>query len=232
MLPPDGCRFERALKPGGRAKLDSWCLAFRAAKSAPKPRPAETPLPGIGERGRGAGENVGAPLLRWGADASGEEGSGVCQDQAGSEHNAQTAQEITFPWSQARQARIQVSIGIIFGFGPATPDLVRWSEACVTATPATRVIIIVNFSHCFIMCVSPLYVRAPLPALESKQEIANHRRNPTPASKRCQALCARSKPGKGESNVCSRRQSGTFQVGPSSSKRCQAVRHGRSFDVS
>ena len=101
----------------------------------------------------GAGENVGAPLLRWGADASGEEGSGVCQDQAGSEHNAQTAQEITFPWSQARQARTQVSIGIIFGFSPA--DLVRRSEACVTATPATRAIIIVIFSHCFTMCVSP-----------------------------------------------------------------------------
>jgi len=33
-------------------------------KSASKPRPAETPLPGIGERGRGAGENVDAPLLR------------------------------------------------------------------------------------------------------------------------------------------------------------------------
>jgi hypothetical protein len=124
-------------------------------KSASKPRPAETPLPGIGDRGRGAGENVGAPLLRWGTDASGEEGSGVCQDQAGSEHNPQTAQETTFPWSQARQARIQVSIGIIFGFSPATSDLVRWFEACVTATPATRAIIIVSFSHCFTMCVSP-----------------------------------------------------------------------------
>ena len=94
------------------------------------------------------------PYCGGGAGASGEEGSGVCQDQAGSEHNAQTAQEVTLPWSQARQARTQVSIGIIFGFSPATPDLGRRSE-CVTATPATRVITIVSFSHCFTMCVSP-----------------------------------------------------------------------------
>ncbi len=46
-------------------------------------------------------------------------------------------------------------------------------------------------------------VRASLPALESKEEIANHRRNPTPASKSCQALCARGKPGKGGSNALS-----------------------------
>lgn len=84
----------------------------------------------------------------------GEEGSGVCQDQAGSEHDAQTAQETTFPWSQARQARTQVSIGIIFGFSPSAPDLNRRSE-CVTATPVTRAIIIVIFSHCLTMCVSP-----------------------------------------------------------------------------
>jgi hypothetical protein len=140
-----------AKKRGPAARL----RALYGLKSASKPRPAETPLPGIGDRGRGAGENVGAPLLRWGTDASGEEGSGVCQDQAGSEHNAQTAQETTFPWSQARQERTQVSIVIIFGFGPATSDLVRWFEACVTETPATRAIIIVSFSHCFTMCVSP-----------------------------------------------------------------------------